>query len=131
MYNCQPNSDTQEYNRTVLKVNRRELRKHGTPAEAVLWKNLKGRQVLGMRFRRQFSVGPYILDFYCPDCKVCIELDGEGHYTPEGAEYDEARTEYLMQVHGISVLRFENCDVFNTPEGVMQEIEEMIRLRMK
>ena len=55
---------------------RRELRNEGTAAEAVLWLLLKGKQLDGMRWRRQFGVGPYILDFYCPQLRLCIELDG-------------------------------------------------------
>ena len=55
---------------------RQELRNKGTAAEATLWHGLKGRQIEGMRWRRQFGVGPYILDFYCPQLHLCIELDG-------------------------------------------------------
>ncbi len=125
MYSRRP--DTQEYNRPKMKENRRMLRKDGTPAEAVLWKMLKSRQVLGVKFRRQFSVGLYILDFYSPEIKLCIELDGAGHYTLDGSGYDEARTEYLMRMHGIRVIRFENQQVFDCANGVFSEIEEAVK----
>ena len=127
MYTTQPRPDTQENNRPAMKDHRRTLRKGSTPAEATLWQMLKKRQVLGVKFRRQFSVGPYILDFYSPEIKLCIELDGAGHYTPDGAEYDEARTKYLTQIHGIRVIRFENKQVFDSANGILHEIEETVR----
>ena len=114
------------YNQPAQKEQRRQLRTHGTSAEARLWLMLKNRQLDGMRFRRQFSIGPYILDFYCPEIRLCIELDGEHHFYQEGCEHDEQRTEYLMRFHGIRVLRFENQDVFKYSEGVLSEIRNAI-----
>ena len=105
---------------------RRELRKNSTAAEVALWQMLKNRQVEGVRFRRQFSIGPYILDFYCPEIRLCVELDGEPHFTQEGREHDNQRTEYLTRLHGIRVLRFENKDVFKYSEGVLNEIRNTI-----
>ena len=84
------------HNQPAQKEQRRQLRTRGTSAEARLWLMLKNRQLDGMRFRRQFSIGPYILDFYCPEIRLCIELDGEHHFYKEGCEHDEQRTEYLM-----------------------------------
>ena len=107
-------------------VIRQTLRTEGTAAEAVLWLSLRGRQIEGMRWRRQFGVGSYILDFYCPELRLCIELDGQPHFTPEGYEYDLHRTEYLNRFHGIQVMRFENIDVFCYPENVLSEIRHMI-----
>ena len=114
------------HNQPAQKDQRRQLRTHGTSAEARLWLMLKNRQVEGMRFRRQFSIGPYILDFYCPEIRLCIELDGEQYFTQEGREHDDQRTEYLMRLHGIRVLRFENQDVFKYSEGVLNEIRNAI-----
>ena len=114
--------DYQCYNRRELLNTRRELRKAGEAAEAVLWKCIKSRQVLGYKFRRQFSVGPYILDFYCPEAKLCIELDGAGHYTLDGAQYDRQRSDYLFNEHGIKTIRFENRDLYYNLEGVLNEI---------
>ena len=87
---------------------RKELRNHGTSAEATMWLMLKNRQVLGMKFRRQFSVEQYVLDFYSPEVNLCIELDGAPHFTFGGSDYDYERTEYLKKYHGIRTLRFEN-----------------------
>src|SRR3990172_10469698 len=94
-----------------LKENRKKLRHNLTPAEAKLWSLLKDSRLEDSKFRRQHSVGPYVLDFYCPKEKLCIELDGMVHFTDEGYEYDTARTEYLRSMD-IRVLRFENKDLF-------------------
>ncbi len=102
-----------------LKNKRKELRKHLTPAEARLWDQLKNSQ-LGFKFRRQHSVGYYILDFYCPSKMLAIELDGSPHDTEQGYAKDEKRTEYL-QSKGIKVIRFENKDVMKNLEGVLAE----------
>ena len=104
-----------------LKDNRKHLRKHLTPAEARLWTYLKNRQINGQRFRRQFSVGLYILDFYCPKAQLAIELDGEVHNDMVQRQYDQDRTEYLNE-QGISVIRFENKKVFEQFEFVLESI---------
>ena len=114
-------------NRHELLEVRRQLRKSGEAAEAVLWKCIKSRQILGFKFRRQFSIGPYILDFYCPKIHLCIELDGEPHYTLKGMEQDQIRTEWLQEEHGIHILRFENHLVFDYPQNVVAEIELAIK----
>lgn len=111
-------------NRTEWLDRRRELRQALTPAEAVLWQLLKGRQLEGLKFRRQHSVGPYILDFYCPALKLAIELDGASHACRE--EYDGQRTSYLSETAGITVLRFENRVVFENPEQIFREVKEMM-----
>jgi very-short-patch-repair endonuclease len=106
-----------------LKENRKKLRKNLTPAEAKLWTLLKSSQFEKRKFRRQHSVGPYVLDFYCPSERLCIELDGAPHFTDAGSEYDEARTEYL-QTLDIRVIRFENKDIFNNADGVLEVIRK-------
>jgi very-short-patch-repair endonuclease len=111
----------QIHNRKELEVFRKSLRNNGTPAEGALWKLLKGKQLEGRKFRRQHSVGFYILDFYCPAEKLAIELDGERHFTEDGKVYDERRTEYLKEI-GIRVVRFENREVFENAERVLEVI---------
>lgn len=108
-------------NLNYLKTNRKRLRNNLTPAEASLWKLLQGSKLGGRKFRRQHSVGNYILDFYCPSEKIAVELDGAGHYTEEGIKKDELRTKFLNEV-GIKVLRFENKLVFEKTEWVLEEI---------
>ena len=106
---------------------RKELRNGSTAAESTLWLSLKGCQIEGMRWRRQFSVGPYILDFYCPQLRLCIELDGAQHYTMQGGENDLLREEWLLREHGIRTIRFENKDIFINHEGVIEYIREVTR----
>ena len=105
---------------------RKFLRSNGTMAEAVMWKLLKNRQVSEARFRRQFSVGPYILDFYCPEVKLCIELDGAGHFESEGMKHDYVKDKFLASF-GIKVLRFENDMIMKMQPVVLSLIEEEIR----
>jgi very-short-patch-repair endonuclease len=105
-----------------LRPLRRQLRTALTPAEARLWKYLQDHKLGGRKFRRQHSVGPYILDFYCPSERLAVELDGAAHDHERAAERDEARTRYL-ESHGIRVVRFENRDVMGNLEGVLQAIK--------
>lgn len=107
---------------------RRELRTHGTPAEGAMWRILRNRQVHGLRFRRQYSVGPYILDFYCPELRLDIEMDGASHFQYDGAEHDAERTRYLQCEHGIEVWRYENSQIFAQPQG---NFVEALKLRLK
>ncbi|GAB4375360.1 MAG: endonuclease domain-containing protein [Calditrichia bacterium] len=111
------------HNRKALKSRRKQLRNNSTSAEATLWRYLKGKQLQGRKFRRQHSIGNYIVDFYCPSEKLVIELDGAEHFTEHGAEYDEKRTRFLNNL-GIRVIRFENEQVFDDIEGVLAEISQ-------
>ena len=106
-------------NRTYLKKFRKQLRNHSTSAEATLWILLKGKQIDGLKFRRQHSFANYIMDFYCPALKLAIELDGEVHRYQEA--YDQKRDQYL-NTHDIHVLRYENRFVFEYPEQIIQDI---------
>ena len=108
-------------NRKYLKQRRQELRNNMTTAEATLWKYLKERQLEGRKFRRQHSVGNYILDFYCPKEKLAVELDGMHHFTTAGYESDKERDKYLESL-GIRVLRFENDEVMKAIENVLEII---------
>ena len=116
---------TAKANESEQKILRKELRSHATPAEAVLWKMLKGRNADGMKFRRQQGIGPYVLDFYCPELRLCVELDGSSH--DYKYEYDEQRTEFL-QKQGIRVLRFSNEQVWQGLDSVVDEIVRVGRL---
>ena len=102
------------HNKPQLKQNRKELRNNGTSTEATLWLHLKKKQLGGYKFRRQHSVGNFILDFYCPEKQFAIELDGAHHFTVEGQEYYKNRDAYLKE-QGITVLHIENKHIFNTP----------------
>ena len=113
-------------NLSYLKEQRKALRNESTPAEIALWQMLKGKNT-GYKFRRQHSIGNYILDFYCSAVHLAVELDGDVHNSFEAEEYDEKRTQYLYNTEKIRVLRFENKDVFDNPTGVLREITEAIQ----
>ena len=102
---------------------RKELRKSLTPAEAFLWKHLKAKQLEGRKFVKQHSIGNYIVDFYCANEKLIIELDGEVHQNATAAAYDSERTAYLNSL-GYTVIRFENKMVFDFLSSVLQEIKD-------
>ena len=108
-----------------MKPFRRKLRKQMTTAEVALWLMIRNRQLNGERFLRQFSIGHYIVDFYCNKFKLAIELDGEGHFTDEGEQYDVLRTEYLNSVD-VQVLRFENFEVLQYPMRTLDEIRKYL-----
>jgi very-short-patch-repair endonuclease len=106
-----------------LKTFRKKLRNNATPAEATLWTLLSGKKLDGRKFRRQHSVANYILDFYCPAEKLAIELDGEGHNDIIQADYDNERDLFLNHC-GIKVLRFENKEVYDHPESLLESIKK-------
>ena len=108
-------------NLTDTKYLRSGLRTAATPAEITLWQYLKRSQVGGLKFRRQHSIGAYILDFYCPEIKLDIELDGDVHDAPLSYEHDMIRTNYLNQ-QGISVLRYHNDVVFKNVQGLIESV---------
>ena len=113
-------------NKPELKFLRRELRKNMTPAEVALWQQLKAGRLNGTHWRRQYSVNRYILDFYCPIYKLCIELDGQEHYTMQGDTRDFDKTIFLNSI-GIEVIRFENKEIWENIEQVL----ETIKLKLK
>ena len=99
----------------------RKLRKNQTDAERKMWSILRNRQLHGVKFRRQFSIGRFILDFYSPEYKLGIEADGGGHYKDEERVRDELRTRELSEL-GVEILRFTDLDILNHMEGVSQVI---------
>jgi very-short-patch-repair endonuclease len=102
-----------------IKSKARELRKRMTEQEKVLWNHLRGRKQNGMYFRRQHPYGIYILDFYCFEENLVIEIDGKVHLSRH--DYDIERTEYL-ESSGLKVLRFKNEDIVNRIEWVLNKI---------
>ena len=104
-----------------MKYLRKTLRNNGTPAEGKLWSILKNKQVENLTFRRQFSIGKYILDFYCPTLRLAIELDGNGHNQWLSPELDYERDNTLSE-QGVNTLRFENRIVFEQPDEIVNSI---------
>lgn len=114
---------TQHYNRSSDREKRRELRRKMTPPEARPWSVLRGRRMLGYRFRDQYGVDRYVLDFYCPSLKLAIELDGDSHYVEGAQEYDAARQQ-AVEGYGIRFIRFTNPQVMQSLDIVVQSIQE-------
>ena len=104
----------------ALREFRRELRRDSTDAERAIWWVVRNRH-LGVKFRRQHSMGPYTLDFYCAELKLAVEIDGGQHYEDAGRRYDQSRDEALKAM-GIRTLRFSNLDVLRETEGVGEAI---------
>jgi len=108
-------------NDPALKERRKKLRRNQTDAERAFWARVRNKQFYGLKFFRQYSFGPYILDFYCPAIQLAVELDGGQHNLPEGVEYDSARTDYL-NAHGVEVARFWNNEVLRDIERVLEKL---------
>lgn len=87
----------------------------------MLWAGLRNQQFYGIKFFRQYSIGPYILDFCCPRMKLAVELDGGQHNQPGSKEYDLVRSEYLKS-QGIDVIRFWDNEVLLNRDGVLAEL---------
>ncbi len=103
----------------------RQLRKEQTDAERLMWALLRDRRLAGFKFRRQHPVEPYVLDFYCHEARLAIEIDGGQHNEPDARLHDEQRTAALVS-QGIHVLRFWNNDVLNNTESVLQTIYDAL-----
>ena len=114
-----------EYNKLNLPL-ARLLRRTMTDAERKLWTSLRNNQ-FQCKFRRQFPIGKYILDFYCPQIKLNIELDGGQHYTDEGRKRDQERDQYLKTM-SVEVLRFPDNEIFQNNNGVLSMIYEKIEI---
>lgn len=114
-------SPTSFLNKISLKSRRQILRKNSTDAERKLWAKLRNKQVFGQKFYRQFSAGPYILDFYCSVCRLAIELDGGQHAKARQKLYDDKRTQFLKS-NNIRAIRFWDDDISNNIDGILKEI---------
>lgn len=114
------------HNRKYLEPYRKKLRKTLTPAEAFLWKQLQNKKLAGRKFRRQHSIENYIADFYCPEERLVVELDGQVHFNEKARDYDRKRTEDLNKL-SIKVVRFENRMVFENLNFVLEEIKANFR----
>ena len=114
------------YNHPSLGERRKTLRASLTPAEAALWRVLQRSQLQGRKFRRQHSIGPYVVDFYCPKERLVIELEGSAHDSEKAAVVDDARERFLSAA-GQTVLRLENKYVLENPEGVLDLMRQHFR----
>ncbi|GAB1545104.1 hypothetical protein NUACC21_77800 [Scytonema sp. NUACC21] len=114
------------YNKTSEKEKRKYLRQNTTKAEKILWEKLKGRQLEGCKFRRQYSVAQFVIDFYSSELKLAVEIDGDSHFQDGAVEYDRERQAFIESA-GIKFIRFTNNDVYMNLTGVLETIAEKIR----
>jgi very-short-patch-repair endonuclease len=106
----------------------RSLRREMTPAEKILWAALRGRRFDGLKFRRQYPTGQYILDFYCLELQLALEIDGESHLGKE--EHDELRAK-AMEADGIKIVRFWNTQIYDEFDSVLEAIWRECQQRRK
>jgi uroporphyrinogen-III synthase len=102
----------------------RKLRQEETEAEKVLWNALRGKRLNGLKFRRQHPYENTILDFFCVEHQLVVELDGSVHDLPDQSEYDEQRTKFLNE-HSLRVVRFRNEDILKSLPIILQKIIEI------
>jgi len=113
------------YTRNSEKRLRQSLRADMPSAESLLWSKLRRRQLMGYKFRRQYSVGKYIVDFYCAELRLAIELDGDSHFQ-SGAQARDKDREAFVKSFGIDFLRFRNVEVFEQLSAVLDSIERKL-----
>src|SRR3989338_4291333 len=118
------------YNRVVFKDRRRELRSKQTRPEELLWYRLRNSQLDNQHFFRQYSVGPYVLDFYCAQLRLAIEVDGSQHDEADAIEYDKEREMYLAGLD-IKTIRFKNKEVMSNIENVIMRIRNFFPLNVR
>src|SRR5690606_13353132 len=110
--------------------NARSLRQSQTQAEKALWRMLRNRQLSNLKFRRQYPVEEgFVIDFFCPEYRLGIEVDGEVHNDADQQLYDEARTQRLHELYGIQIIRLSNQEVISSPEKVLKTIIQSVEKR--
>jgi very-short-patch-repair endonuclease len=116
------------FSRTLTMTTRaRKLRGNLTDVERKLWNSLRRDQLLGLNFRRQHPIGPYVLDFYCPAIRLAVELDGGQHTYESNRLSDDRRSRWLVE-NGIKVIRFWNNDVTQNLDAVLGEIARVAQV---
>lgn len=99
-----------------------------TETEVMLWSRLKGKQLLGYKVRRQYGVGNYVIDFYCPQPQLGIEVDGESHFTRKGLNHDKNRDDYISN-EGIELIRVTTTDINDNLDGVVEYLARKFQNR--
>ena len=116
------------FNREDQKNKRRGLRHSMPDADVMLWSRLKGRQLLGCKIRRQYSVGSFVLDFFSAEIKLGIELDGDSHFQSGVREYDQKRQQFI-ESFGIKIIRILNTEIYQNLDGVLEMIGREVVMR--
>jgi very-short-patch-repair endonuclease len=111
------------YNKNKTLKFRRSLRANLTDAEVILWSKLKRKQI-GYKFRRQYSFDSFIVDFYSPELRLVIEVDGDSHYLDGAAERDKKRQMHI-ELCNVEVIRFTNTNIYYNLDGVIERIVEV------
>ena len=120
---------TKLYNQTSEKQKRQTLRNNMPPSEKIVWAKLRNQQIESCKFRRQYSIDRFVVDFYSSELRLAIEIDGNSHYQDGVPEYDRDRQVFL-ESKGTRILRFTNQEVYQDIDGVVDKIREVIcRLR--
>src|SRR5574341_241093 len=104
---------------------KRRLRSDMTGPEKRLWSRLQARQLMGIKFRRQHGIGLYIVDFYCPEQSLVIEVDGDSHADAEQIQKDQRRDRYLQSI-GLRVVRYKNDDIMKNLDGVLEDLQTRV-----
>ncbi len=117
---------TQLFNQSIQKTKRQRLRHNMPKAEKILWERIRRRQIANCQFRRQYSVDRFVLDFYSPEIKLAIEVDGPTHGLPGAKEYDAMR-QTLIESAGISFLRVTNRQVYHQLDRILTVLEKRIQ----
>jgi len=117
---------TEHFNKSSEKAKRRKLRQNQTEAEKLIWRFLRNRQLLDHKFKRQYSIDHFVVDFYCPELKLAIEADGGSHIEPERKKYDIRREKYLKKF-GVSFVRIKDEELFGNPNKAFAKIEDAIK----
>ena len=104
---------------------RQALRNNMPKAEIILWSYLKGKQIQGLKFRRQYSIDKNTVDFYCPKIRLAIEVDGESHLFEKQKEKDLEKETQLEKAN-IKLVRYLNTDIYDNIEGVIEDLYEQV-----
>ena len=110
------------------KKQRQYLRNNMTKWEVILWNDLKGKKMFGFKVRRQYGVDNYVIDFYCPELKLALEVDGDVHYYPDKLEADKRKNKQLEE-EGIKLVRLTNEDLEEDYESAVIYLEDRFKLR--
>jgi len=115
----------QLFNHTKYKNRRASLRRGQTTPEELFWQKVRQKQS-GVKFRRQHGIGDYIVDFYCAECTLIIEIDGDSHFTQDAREYDKERDAFL-ESRGFRVVRFTNRQIMEELESVLAKVNKICK----
>ena len=113
------------FNKIEYKQRRQTLRNNMTEPEKRLWGILRNHQ-LGVKFRRQHGVGHYIVDFYCPELKLIIEVDGESHFFEDAQAYDKIRDKFMLEL-GLTTIRITNTEIMQNIDGVCEYLQQHVQ----